>query len=258
MGGSLSKSESSGLKAAGGVAGLALASEAVGTFVAFFILNRVTKAESFADLIEVVAAWFKGKGWVAYPLFSGLLCLITIVPLMSALALIILSGTLFGPLQGTIMVALSLSSAATFSAIVSRRIARARGFSVENIDKSAAAVDRAIALKPWHTSLLLVTLLRLSPILPFTFSNYLAGVTSLPISAFALGTLLGCIPTQAVYVSAGALGRKAIQGGVKLPLPVIVGGVVATAAAIILIGHVATQTLNSMDLDGKLDGKRSA
>merc|ERR1712146_146520 len=100
---------------------------------------------------------------------------------MSAILFIVLAGTVFGAVRGTCMVSLSLST--------------------------AAAVDAAIASGPLRNSLLLVTLLRLSPVLPFTFSNYLAGLTSLPLGIVFLGTLLGTLPTQLVYVSAGAIGK---------------------------------------------------
>lgn len=157
---------------------------------------------------------------------------------------------------GTVVVSGSLSSAAALTAIASRRYARSRGFSIDSIDETAGRVDSVLADKPWHTSLLLVFLLRLSPVLPFTFSNYLAGVTRVPISAFFLGTLLGTLPTQAAYVTAGALGRKALQDGVSLPLPLVALGVAATGAAILLIGHVATQALKGMHLDDEADGKK--
>lgn len=248
----------SGWKAAGGVAGLALASEVlqvVNTFVAVFVLNRVTGASSLADLVEAFAKVFSSLGLLAYPCYAFLLHLITILPLMSAILFIVLAGTVFGPIKGTVMVSLSLSSAAAISATMSRRIAASKQYTLAKIDARAEAVDAAIAKKSWHTSLLLVTLLRLSPILPFTFSNYLAGITSIPIPVFFLGTLLGTLPTQAVYVAAGSLGRRALQGGVKLPWPVAALGVAATVGAIVLIGHVATATLKSMDLEG--DGKKA-
>ena len=91
---------------------------------------------------------------------------------------------------------------------------------------------------------------------PFTFSNYLAGLTSIPIPLFFLGTLLGTLPTQAVYVGAGAIGRKALQGGVQLPKSVIALGVLATALAIIMVGRIATQVLQSMDLESDAGGSK--
>ena len=91
---------------------------------------------------------------------------------------------------------------------------------------------------------------------PFTFSNYLAGLTSIPIPLFFLGTLLGTLPTQPVYVGACAIGRKALQGGVQLPKSVIALGVLATALAIIMVGRIATQVLQSMDLESDAGGSK--
>jgi len=251
----------SGWAAAGGLAGLAIASEVLqvfNTFVFMYLLNRYTGASSFAELVEIIAGFFGGLGWVSLPLYAALLHFITILPLMSAILFIILAGTVFGPVRGTMIVSLSLSSAAAISATLSRSISRARKFSLADIDARAAAVDTALASKPSRTTLLLVTLLRLSPVLPFTFSNYLAGVTSIPIPVLFLGTLIGTLPTQAVYVTAGAIGRAALQGGVKLPRSVVALGVLGTAAAVVLIGHVAQQTLSSMDLEGAAaDARRS-
>jgi len=258
----------SGWHAAGRVAGIAVASEVVqivNTCVGLLLLRKLTGEDNVAGLVEVFASFFSGMGWASYPAYASLLLSITILPVMSAILFIILAGTLFGAVRGTVVVSLSLSTAAAVSAALSRHIAATRNFGLADVDPSAAAVDASIAQKPMQTSLLLVTLLRLSPVLPFTFSNYLAGLTSLPIKVIFLGTLLGTLPTQAVYVSAGALGRQALQGGVQLPSWVIALGVLATGAAIVLIGHVAQQTLQGMDLDpasskkgGKKGGKKGS
>ena len=252
----------------------------VNTFVALLIMNRATGADSFVGLVEVFAGFFRSLGWLAYPAYAAMLLAITILPLMSAIFFIVLAGMVFGPVKGTVLVSISLSSAAAISAAACRRIAAARSYSLANIDPSATAVDKAIACGPVKTALLLVTLLRLSPVLPFTFSNYLAGLTSLPIWVIFLGTALGTLPTQvrppraqqpqlqhpdecvapsrpyltpirvqAIYVGTGALGKQALEGGVKLPKSMLVLGAAATVAAIVLIGHIAQSTLKGMDLD---------
>jgi len=255
---------SGGWAAAGKVTGLALASEVLqvfNTFVFVLVLNRLTGAKGLSDLVEAVAAFMGGLGWMQYPAYAASLLLITVLPLASAILFIILAGTLFGVVQGTCLVSLSLSTAAGVSAAVSRRVCAARGFGLADLDPRAAAVDAAIAREPWHKALLLVTLLRLSPVLPFTFSNYLAGLTSVPIPTFFFGTMLGTLPTQAVYVGAGAIGRKALQGGVQLPKSIVFLGVAATVLAVALIGRVATQTLNSLELEKAAEprgGKKSA
>jgi len=236
---------------AGGLAGLALASEAlqlVNTLLLLWVLNRRTGVKSFASLVETFASLFGNLGYVAYPVYFALIQVITILPLLSAILFIVLAGSVFGAVKGTLVVSFSLSSAAAVSATISRRVAAARGFRLADLDERVAAVDAALDKRPWSTCLLLVTLLRLSPVMPFTFSNYLAGLTFVPIWVLFIGTLLGTLPTQAVYVSAGAIGRQALKDGVKVPLPVVLIGIAATAAAIFMIGQTASAALHGIEL----------
>ena len=71
--------------------------------------------------------------------------------------------------------------------------------------------------------------------------------------ALRLPAAAGTLPTQAVYVGAGALGRQALQGGVKLPKSIVALGVLATVLAIVYIGRVAQQTIAGMDLEHVAD-----
>merc|ERR1712054_236329 len=69
----------------------------------------------------------------------------------------------FGPIRGTVLV--SLISAAAITATISRRVAASYNYGLAAIDsRAAAAVDASIATRPVPTSLLLVTVLRLSPV----------------------------------------------------------------------------------------------
>lgn len=240
--------------AAGGLAGVALASEAIpyaNTAILLFSLRQLTETRSMVDLLELLISSFSRLGWAVYPVFAGLLVLLQVVPLFSALVLIVVAGALFGPFWGTLLVSVSLSMAATICALIGRIVSERTGFGLADLSEQAASVDAAIAAGPAQTSLLLVLLLRLSPVMPFTFSNYLFGLTSARLWVIFLGTLIGTLPTQAVYVSAGALGRQALQGGLRMPPAVLALGAAATLAAILLIGHVAKTTLSGMKLEEK-------
>ena len=194
---------------------MALASECIpylNTAILLFSLRQLTGTGSMADLLDLLIRSFSRLGWVAYPAFAGLLVALQVVPLFSALLLIIVAGALFGPFWGTLLVSVSLSTSAVLCALIGRLVSKRTGFGLADLSDQAATVDAAIAAGPARTSLLLVLLLRLSPVMPFTFSNYLFGLTSTRLWVVFLGTLLGTLPTQTVYVSAGALGRQALQG----------------------------------------------
>ena len=78
-----------------------------------------------------------------------------------------------------------------------------------------------------------VTMLRLIPVIPHSFSNYALGLTRLSLGGYALGSLLGQLPMTVAYVSFGAAGGRAVSGGQDWLLPAIVGAV-ALAASILL------------------------
>lgn len=63
------------------------------------------------------------------------------------------------------------------------------------------AIDRAIA----DEGLKMVVLLRLSPLLPLSLSNYLYGLTSLELRPYVLGSWLGMLPGTFLYVQTGAV-----------------------------------------------------
>ena len=185
---------------------------------------------------------------------------------------------IFGPLGGTIVVVSSLSVSSALCCTMGRLLARRQGWSLQGIfflhrdnpflpdvahpfsphvrigfflgiSPKAAAVDSALATRQPRTTFLLALLLRLSPVVPFTFSNYLSGITSIPASVLAVATLLGTLPSQAAYVAAGALGHQALTGELQLPPQIALAGAVATVGAVALVGRVAQQTLERMDLD---------
>jgi uncharacterized membrane protein YdjX (TVP38/TMEM64 family) len=78
-----------------------------------------------------------------------------------------------------------------------------------------------------------VTMLRLIPVIPHSFSNYALGLTRLSLGDYALGSLLGQLPMTIAYVSFGAAGGRAAAGGHDWLLPALVGAV-ALAASILL------------------------
>lgn len=206
----------------GRLAGLALGSEVVqyvNTAIGLFVLRKLSGVQTMADVLDLLINAFGGLGWAAYPLYAALLVVLQVVPVFSALILIILAGALFGPLWGTVLVSVSLSTAALVCALITRAVCSRTGYDLSRVSSRAAAVDAALAAGPVRTQLLLLLLLRLSPVLPFTFSNYLFGLTSLHGWVVFLGTLLGTLPSQCVYVSAGALGRQALQGCARRPAP---------------------------------------
>ncbi|VFQ92964.1 unnamed protein product [Cuscuta campestris] len=99
--------------------------------------------------------------------------------------------------------------AASVAFLIARYFARDSILKLVEGNTKFLAIDRAIG----ENGFKIVTLLRLSPLLPFSLGNYLYGLTSVEFVPYVLGSWLGMLPGTWAYVSAGALGRAIIQDG---------------------------------------------
>jgi uncharacterized membrane protein YdjX (TVP38/TMEM64 family) len=68
-----------------------------------------------------------------------------------------------------------------------------------------------------------VALLRLIPIMPHSVGNYGLGLTTLPLGAYAFGSLIGQLPMTIAYVELGAAGERLLEGGTGWIEPTLIG-----------------------------------
>ncbi|CAM6129491.1 unnamed protein product [Calypogeia fissa] len=197
----------------------------------------------FSDFLE-------GYGPAGYGLFvlvyAGLeLLAIPAIPLtMSA-------GLLFGAAIGTIIVSIAGTIAATGAFLISRYLARDRILALAKGNKKFLAIDKAIGDDGFRV----VTLLRLSPLLPFSLGNYLYGLTSVKLGPYVLGSWLGMLPGSWAYVSAGALSRSFIIQSENEPIfsgaPeqwwTLGLGIAATVFAATYVTRLAKEALKDID-----------
>lgn len=123
-------------------------------------------------------------------------------------------------------------------------ILRASGADKARAASSSTSHHRAIVPCPP-----LGRLLRLSPVLPFAWANYVFGLSPVPLAAFSVGTFVGCLPAVAGYVSAGKLGAEIAVNGADTSPGLLVLGVIATIGAITFAGNIATSALKDLNVD---------
>ncbi|KAG0586625.1 hypothetical protein KC19_2G104500 [Ceratodon purpureus] len=211
--------------------------------LSFFYKEQINELlTQFSDLLE-------GYGPAGYVLFvlayAGLEILaIPAVPLtMSA-------GLLFGTLYGTIMVSIAGTLAATVAFLIARYFARDRILKLAQNNPKFLAIDKAIGADSFRV----VTLLRLSPLLPFSLGNYLYGLTSVELIPYVLGSWLGMLPGTWAYVSAGAIGRAFIKQEADAVFPggpesywTLGIGLVATIFAASYVGKLAKNAMKDIE-----------
>lgn len=144
-----------------------------------------------------IRAWTAAEGWTAPVVFVLLYAALT-VALVPGSVLTLAAGLLFGAGLGSVLSVVGATAGAAVAFVVARTAGRR---SVERlVSGRAARVDRWLR----DRGLLAVITLRLVPLVPFSASNYAAGVTGVRFRDFVVGTAAGIVPGTVAYTVLGA------------------------------------------------------
>ena len=185
-----------------------------------------------------------GVGWPGALATVVAIYLLTLL-LFPIIPLIVAAGWLYGPWAAALSLTAAVASAATAFAVAR---AVGRGAAAQALLERPRA--RTLADLAAEGGLATVALVRLSPLLPFTPSNAVMGLTPMRLRDVVIGTAAGMFPGIVLYSWAGSLlpGVEAIEQG-----EAIHGGIVwvllgvALIAAVVL-GTAAARRLRRMSL----------
>ena len=172
-----------------------------------------------------VVAWareYRGVWWVL-PAYFGLYIALTVC-FVPTQALSISSVVVWGWALGGLVELLAATTSAVFPFLIARGTLRES--IVARLEKHRTVSE---VLDREGFTLLLV--LRVVPILPFTVLNYAAGLTSLRLWQYIVGTLIGMIPSTFIF----AYFVHAVLEGVMQPRQVVTRGLLAGLLLAILI-----------------------
>lgn len=135
--------------------------------------------------------------------------------------------------------------AATISFLVHKRLAADKLVALTARDRRAEAIHQALTGEGFWKVTAVVSLLRLSVVMPFAFTNFFLAAAKVPIGAFLIGTAVGMLPRSSAMVVVGAgLSEFSLEEAGD-PWVLIVG-IAATAAAFALIGMVSRKALDRL------------
>ncbi|KAK4391326.1 TVP38/TMEM64 family membrane protein [Sesamum angolense] len=220
----------------------------VGVVGGFGTVGYIYKDQINAFLTQF-SGFIEGYGPAGYALFVAVYAGLEILAI-PAIPLTMSAGLLFGSVTGTIIVSISGTVAASVAFLIARYFARERILKLVEGNKKFLAIDKAIGENGFRV----VTLLRLSPLLPFSLGNYLYGLTSVKFVPYVLGSWLGMLPGTWAYVSAGAFGRAIIQEESEIGLSGGNGqlwtlglGLLATALAATYVTRLAKDAIKDIE-----------
>lgn len=182
-------------------------------------------------------------------LYFGIIYTIAELLAVPATPLTLSAGYLFGVQQGTAIVLFSAILSATISFAIARTVLRTKVEGLLQNYPEFQKIDKAIGKEGFK----LMLLIRLSPIFPFSLSNYLYGVTSVKFWPYFWGTSLGFAPGTIAYVYTGTVGKAlTIDAGTATSQPTyLIAGLIVLAGLVKLLADVATGIIQELDdVDG--------
>lgn len=212
---------------------IALGALVVGLFAAWRVLP-------LGQWLKDFQAWIEGLGPLGGVLF-GLAYVAGALLFVPGAVLTIGAGYLFGLGWGVVVVSLASTAAAALAFLIARHLARERVETLARKNPKFAALDRAIGKNDWKV----IFLLRLSPLIPFSVSNYLYGLTSMRFAPYVLASWIGMLPGTFLYVYLGAAGKSLGEKQEKSPWEwaLLGAGLLATIAVTVILTRVAKKEL---------------
>ncbi len=182
--------------------------------------------------IDFVAleARFRDFGAWSYLLFVLAFVFLAMFPVPSTLW-VLLGGSLFGPLLGTVLSVFSATVAAVLAFMIGRFLAR--DYVQARAGPRVRLVMRGVEAEGWRV----VAMTRLIPVFPFAPTNYALGLTGIHLQSYAWTTAIALIPNLAAYTWLGHATRQAMSGAESL-IQILLGLLALIALLLFLPGFI--------------------
>ncbi len=181
-------------------------------------------------------------GTIIYVLFAWFACGLSLLPTN---AIGVLCGWVFGFPLG---ICLHMAAIVGASLISTHILSPLVGDNFQQFlahHEKAKILHKALLNQNFKRTTLVITLLRLSPAMPFALTNLLMTAARVPLSAFLIGTFIGMLPRSAAVVFFGA-GLSVLSFDEPFNFWMFGFGVVATLVSVIIISYFSKQALAKM------------
>ncbi|HIA38121.1 MAG TPA: TVP38/TMEM64 family protein [Planctomycetes bacterium] len=197
------------------------------------------------DNISESFDWVRAQGLLGAVVVALAYALATVLMIPGSIATLAI-GAIYGPWLGLAIVSPASVLGATVAFLLGRGAFRPVIEKKMGTSEKFAALQTAIVQQGFK----ILTLVRLSPLFPFTLINYAFGITRISLRHYVLGSFLGMLPGTLLYVYLGsAVGDvgKLISEGVEDAGQagdiMFYGGLLATLIVSIIIARIAKRAL---------------
>ncbi|MEQ1765260.1 MAG: VTT domain-containing protein, partial [Pyrinomonadaceae bacterium] len=160
----------------------------------------------------------------------------------------ILAGWAFGFWFGLFLLISAIVGSALIGYLISRRLTGETLTRLTSRNVRANAIHQALTNEGFVRTSTIVTLMRMSVVMPYAFTNFFLAAARVPISSFLLGTFLGMLPRSAAMALIGA-GLSTLTFDGFNDRWFLLAGIPATVILIIVIGVLSRRALDRLTLE---------
>lgn len=223
-------------------------------------LGRLTPLALVSTLLPIagssalVAVGYPLGNWMRENWEVGALLFVLGVLFFCGLALIptnligILAGWAFGFWFGLLVLISGIVGSATIAYFINRKLTGETLTALTERNARANAIHKALTNEGFLKTTSVITLIRMSVVMPFAFTNFFLAAARVPIVSFAIGTFLGMLPRSGAMVLLGA-GLSVLTFDDFSDFWLLAAGVPATILLVIVIGIVSRRALDKLTLE---------
>jgi uncharacterized membrane protein YdjX (TVP38/TMEM64 family) len=221
----------------GGMAGLVMVLPAFGS--ATLLLS-----------IYEIAPWLQEKQQLGFFVFVLVMSVLSGFALIATNVLGIVSGFAFDFQFGILAQVLGIVGASTIMFYVAKRYARENLNGIIESKPKFRAIHSALLNERFLRTLLIITLIRLSPAMPFAVTNFTLSAAGVSLKTFLAGTIIGMLPRSSAVVFVGS-SLTELNFSQPQESWIIVVGIVATIIATIVVGSFSKKALDQITIQSE-------
>lgn len=220
----------------------------IGGFTPLFLYAALMPGLGVLILAGNAQEWYEpfkelviDRMWI-FILAGALLAGLSLIPTHAAS---LVGGMIFGAVMGPVFALISIILASVISYIVTRKILGDSVMEFISLNDKAHKVYKELLSFSGFRTVFIISLIRLSPIMPFAATNVLLSATKVNWWQFITGSAIGLAPRVIIVAVAGsALSTIDLnQEGNKSLLAV---GIAATVLAVYFIGKISKKALTKI------------
>lgn len=211
-----------------------------GCVLALIVFGLVFSRVSPAWLIatgERLVSDIREMGWLGVGAFALFQLLIALSGVLPASLTAVAAGMIYGILPGFGIAAATTMAGAYLAFALSRSIFRPQIQLWAARNRKLQSLDEVVCADGWR----LVALLRVSPVMPFSATSYMLGLSKISVSDYLIGTLAS-LPALLGYVSLGVLTDTGLAAWARSDSPIRSALLVAGGLATVALAVWAAQT----------------